>query len=75
MHVMLTCEMFYVQEIVALSGAHTLGRSRPERSGWGKPETKYTVLNHRLLLMWAEDYFHLVKHFMLNSCRDFGLFY
>ncbi|ONK77447.1 uncharacterized protein A4U43_C02F6620 [Asparagus officinalis] len=29
-------------EIVALSGAHTLGRSRPERSGWGKPETKYT---------------------------------
>lgn len=30
------------QEIVALSGAHTLGRSRPERSGWGKPETKYT---------------------------------
>lgn len=32
-----------VQEIVALSGAHTLGRSRPDRSGWGKPETKYTV--------------------------------
>ncbi|MQM04343.1 hypothetical protein Taro_037147 [Colocasia esculenta] len=31
------------KEIVALSGAHTLGRSRPERSGWGKPETKYTV--------------------------------
>ncbi|KAF0888395.1 hypothetical protein E2562_014213 [Oryza meyeriana var. granulata] len=30
------------QEIVALSGAHTLGRARPERSGWGKPETKYT---------------------------------
>lgn len=30
------------QEIVALSGAHTLGRSRPERSGWGKQETKYT---------------------------------
>jgi len=34
-----------VQDIVALSGAHTLGRSRPERSGWGKPETKYTVLS------------------------------
>jgi hypothetical protein len=32
-----------VQEIVALSGAHTLGRARPDRSGWGKPETKYTV--------------------------------
>ncbi|KAL3504204.1 hypothetical protein ACH5RR_034045 [Cinchona calisaya] len=30
------------KEIVALSGAHTMGRSRPERSGWGKPETKYT---------------------------------
>eukprot|EP00270_Netrium_digitus_P005050 TRINITY_DN16566_c0_g1_i1.p1 TRINITY_DN16566_c0_g1~~TRINITY_DN16566_c0_g1_i1.p1 ORF type:complete len:353 (+),score=63.69 TRINITY_DN16566_c0_g1_i1:62-1120(+) len=30
------------QDIVALSGAHTLGRSRPERSGWGKKETKYT---------------------------------
>ncbi|XP_038989433.1 probable L-ascorbate peroxidase 6, chloroplastic/mitochondrial isoform X2 [Phoenix dactylifera] len=31
------------KEIVALSGAHTLGRSRPERSGWGKSETKYTM--------------------------------
>ncbi|KAK4756209.1 hypothetical protein SAY87_006336 [Trapa incisa] len=30
------------KEIVALSGAHTLGRARLERSGWGKPETKYT---------------------------------
>ncbi|KAG5575589.1 hypothetical protein H5410_055723 [Solanum commersonii] len=30
------------KEIVALSGAHTLGRSRPDRSGWGKPETRYT---------------------------------
>lgn len=30
------------QEVVALSGAHTLGRARPERSGWGKDETKYT---------------------------------
>ncbi|VVB08341.1 unnamed protein product [Arabis nemorensis] len=30
------------KDIVALSGAHTLGRSRPERSGWGKSETKYT---------------------------------
>lgn len=30
------------KEIVALSGAHTLGRSRPDRSGWGKSETKYT---------------------------------
>lgn len=24
------------QEIVALSGAHTLGRARPERSGFGE---------------------------------------
>lgn len=30
------------QEIVVLSGGHTLGRARPERSGWGKEETKYT---------------------------------
>nr|ACN31633.1 unknown [Zea mays] len=36
------------KEIVALSGAHTLGRSRPERSGWGKPETKYTVCSYLL---------------------------
>ncbi|KAJ8447893.1 hypothetical protein Cgig2_012028 [Carnegiea gigantea] len=35
------------QEIVALSGAHTLGRARPERSGWGKPETKYTDIKER----------------------------
>lgn len=39
-----------MQEIVALSGAHTLGRSRPERSGWGKPETKYTVPNYFLFI-------------------------
>lgn len=40
----LTVEVVFVkQEIVALSGAHTLGRARPDRSGWGKPETKYTV--------------------------------
>lgn len=30
------------KDIVALSGAHTLGRARPERSGWGKEVTKYT---------------------------------
>lgn len=30
------------KEIVALSGAHTLGRSRPSRSGWGTEENKYT---------------------------------
>ncbi|RRT52525.1 hypothetical protein B296_00043580, partial [Ensete ventricosum] len=34
-----------ILEIVALSGAHTLGRARPERSGWGKPETKYTGIS------------------------------
>ncbi|KAJ7524942.1 hypothetical protein O6H91_17G028700 [Diphasiastrum complanatum] len=33
---------FNDKEIVALSGAHTLGRSRPERSGWGVASTKYT---------------------------------
>lgn len=30
------------QEIVALSGAHTLGRAYPHRSGFGKDSTKYT---------------------------------
>lgn len=34
---------FNDQEIVALSGAHTLGRARPTRSGFGKESTKYTV--------------------------------
>lgn len=29
-----------LQDIVALSGAHTLGRARPERSGFGKESTK-----------------------------------
>uniref|UniRef100_A0A7N0U0E4 L-ascorbate peroxidase n=1 Tax=Kalanchoe fedtschenkoi TaxID=63787 RepID=A0A7N0U0E4_KALFE len=41
------------KDIVALSGAHTLGRARPERSGWGKPETKYTVLKMALELLVA----------------------
>lgn len=31
------------QDIVALSGAHTLGRAKPSRSGFGKESTKYTV--------------------------------
>ncbi|GBG67404.1 hypothetical protein CBR_g540 [Chara braunii] len=30
------------KDIVALSGAHTIGRSRPDRSGFGKESTKYT---------------------------------
>jgi L-ascorbate peroxidase len=29
--------------IVALSGAHTLGRASRDRSGFGKDKTKYTV--------------------------------
>lgn len=33
---------FTDQDIVALSGAHTLGRSNPNRSGFGKKETAYT---------------------------------
>lgn len=45
-------EPFDVQEIVALSGAHTLGRSRPDRSGWGKPETKYTVPKRAIVLSY-----------------------
>lgn len=30
------------KDIVVLSGAHTIGRARPERSGFGKESTKYT---------------------------------
>ncbi|KAG2489504.1 hypothetical protein HYH03_011956 [Edaphochlamys debaryana] len=30
------------KDIVVLSGGHTLGRARPERSGFGAPSTKYT---------------------------------
>jgi L-ascorbate peroxidase len=30
------------KDIVALSGAHTLGRAKPDRSGFGKEVTKYT---------------------------------
>lgn len=44
-------EIYGLQEIVALSGAHTLGRSRPDRSGWGKPETKYTVIDQIFFLL------------------------
>ena len=29
---------FNDQELVALSGAHTIGRARPERSGFGETE-------------------------------------
>ncbi|TVU51180.1 hypothetical protein EJB05_02589 [Eragrostis curvula] len=50
------------KEIVALSGAHTLGRARPERSGWGKPETKYTVPSS-----WA------VPDSSMNSTIKFGV--
>ena len=33
---------FTDQEIVALSGAHTLGRAKKTRSGFGQDVTKYT---------------------------------
>ncbi|KXZ47588.1 hypothetical protein GPECTOR_34g747 [Gonium pectorale] len=32
------------QDIVVLSGGHTLGRARPERSGFGEVSTKYTAV-------------------------------
>jgi hypothetical protein len=60
-------KLFNAQEIVALSGAHTLGRSRPERSGWGKPETKYTVLNHHLLSMSAEKHIVTKLHISYHT--------
>ncbi|KAK4767369.1 hypothetical protein SAY86_015119 [Trapa natans] len=44
------------KEIVALSGAHTLGRSRPDRSGWGKPETKYTVYMYISSCVMSQNY-------------------
>lgn len=59
----LTFKLLYLQEIVALSGAHTLGRSRPDRSGWGKPETKYTVYYLPFCLQLIGNYF--VKVFEL----------
>lgn len=61
----LTITLLYPQEIVALSGAHTLGRSRPDRSGWGKPETKYTVY-------YLPFYPQAIKHDferVLNYCK------
>lgn len=51
-----------MKEIVALSGAHTLGRSRPDRSGWGKPETKYTV--------W---FLFLNLHFSLKQKKNYSM--
>lgn len=62
-----------LQEIVALSGAHTLGRARPERSGWGKPETKYTVCySHcfapRLLLKIQNIYKNINTFFAFFWC-------
>jgi len=67
-------KLFFVQEIVALSGAHTLGRSRPERSGWGKPETKYTVLYTHLLCMTAEEHI-LTKLHISYLWGDIGFYY
>ena len=59
------------QEIVALSGAHTLGRAKPSRSGFGKESTKYTKNGPgtpggsswcREWLKWDNEYFsNLVK--------------
>lgn len=42
------------KDIVALSGAHTLGRARPERSGFGKKETKYTKVGAARLATWCQ---------------------
>ena len=67
----LNVKLFNAQEIVALSGAHTLGRSRPERSGWGKPETKYTVWNHHLLFMSAEKHIVTKLHISCHTYEGF----
>lgn len=39
-----------IQEIVASSGSHTLGRARPDRSGYGKEKTKYTVVKAKPII-------------------------
>lgn len=36
------------QDIVALSGAHTLGRARPERSGWGEWRCDENIISYPL---------------------------
>jgi hypothetical protein len=48
------------QEVVALSGAHTLGRARPERSGWGESaqgrgggSKQASVVSHNLVAVIA----------------------
>lgn len=57
---------FNDQEIVALSGAHTLGRAKISRSGFGKEATKYTAKGPgtpggsswtKNWLTWDETYF------------------
>ena len=54
------------KEIVALSGAHTLGRAKPSRSGFGKESTRYTCKGPgtpggsswcREWLEWDNEYF------------------
>mmetsp|Transcript_11038 Transcript_11038/g.33100 ORF Transcript_11038/g.33100 Transcript_11038/m.33100 type:complete len:295 (-) Transcript_11038:1609-2493(-) len=66
---------FNDQEIVALSGAHTLGRAYKDRSGLGKEETKYTAPSACPAgiksmggsswtpdwLKFSNDYFQLIK--------------
>ncbi|AQK71676.1 L-ascorbate peroxidase S chloroplastic/mitochondrial [Zea mays] len=67
------------KEIVALSGAHTLGRARPDRSGWGKLETKYTKDGpgepggQSWTVEWLKfdnSYFKEMKLFFLNEIQD-----
>ena len=57
-------------EIVALSGAHTLGRAKPSRSGFGKESTRYTRAGPgtpggsswcREWLKWDNEYFVNLK--------------
>ncbi|KAE8715464.1 L-ascorbate peroxidase T [Hibiscus syriacus] len=61
---------FNDKEIVALSGARTLGRARPERSSWGKPETKYTEIKAKR----DEDLFVLPIDAVLFEAPSFKLY-
>lgn len=55
-----------LQEIVALSGANTLGRSSQNAVGGGKPETKYTVCIVSFIQSFYGDYINLIEPILIR---------